>query len=199
MVYRARDRSLDETVAVKLLRRELVGDPDVARRFRSEIKLARRASHPNVCRIHEYGEDGGELYISMELVNGENLKDAVRTRGGLPRAEAYDVAMQVASGLAAIHKEGIVHRDLKTANLMRDATGRVRIMDFGFARPQLSGPGDDSRPAVALGTPEYMSPEQILAHGTVDRRSDLYALGVVLFELFTGTLPFKGDTPWPRC
>ncbi len=195
VVYRAIDRSLDETVALKLLRRELAGDPEVARRFRSEIKFARRVSHPNVCRIHDYGEDKGLLYISMEFVDGENLKSVVRARGALSRDEAYDVALQVAAGLEAIHKEGVIHRDLKTTNLMRDAMGRVRIMDFGIARKLVSVPGDATRPGIALGTPDYMSPEQALAHGEVDARSDLYAFGVVLFELFTGQLPFQGDTP----
>lgn len=197
MVYRAYDRELSEPVAIKVLR------PDVAResgrvvqRFRSEIRLARRVRHRNVCSVYGDGEDGGLLFICMELLPGENLARPVREAGGLPRDEAWDVVLQVACGLVAIHEVGVVHRDLKTANLMRDAVGVVRVMDFGIAKSQ----GDSETRVTAsgstslMGTPEYMSPEQLRGQD-VDARSDLYSLAIVAYELFTGELPLRGETP----
>lgn len=196
MVYRAFDRELGETVAIKVLR------PDVAResgrveqRFRSEIRLARRVRHRNVCPVYGDGEDRGLLYICMELVEGENLARAAREGGGLPPAEAWSAALQVADGLRAIHEVGVVHRDLKTANLMRDRRGVVRVMDFGIAKQHGGGTGGVTVTSTGslMGTPEYMSPEQ-LRGDDVDFRSDLYSLGVVVYELFTGALPFRGET-----
>ncbi len=197
MVYRAFDRELGETVAIKVLR------PDVAsesfrneQRFRSEIRLARRVRHRNVCSIYGDGEDRGLLYICMELIEGENLTRPAREGFGLPPAEAWSATLQVAEGLRAIHEVGVVHRDLKTANLMRDPAGVVRVMDFGIAKQH--GPGATGATVTAtgalMGTPEYMSPEQLRGDG-VDFRSDLYSLGVVVYELFTGALPFRGETP----
>ncbi len=190
-VYRARDRVLEEEVAIKVLRADVTGTEERARRFRSEVQLARRVSHWNVCRIHEYGEDGPLRFISMELVEGETLKDALRRRRRLPTAEAFDVAIQVAEGLTAIHQAGVVHRDLKSANIMLDGAGRARVMDFGIAKPE-AAPGGAS--GYVVGSPEYMSPEQARGRA-VDTRSDLYALGVVTFETFTGEVPFHADTP----
>jgi serine/threonine protein kinase len=190
-VYRARDRVLGEDVAIKVLRADVTGTEERARRFRSEVLLARRVSHWNVCRIHEYGEDGPLRFISMELVEGETIKDALVRRRRLPAAEAFDAAVQVAEGLAAIHRAGVVHRDLKSANVMLDRGGRARVMDFGIAKPE-AAPGGAS--GYVVGSPEYMSPEQ--ARGVaVDARSDLYALGVVVFEMLTGEVPFHADTP----
>jgi len=193
-VYRAHDRVLDETVALKVLRGDAASAPEMARRFRSEIKLARRVAHPSVCRIYEYGEDGSRQYISMELVEGTNLKEVLKQRGALPPEEAYGVAVQVAEGLEAIHRVGIVHRDLKTLNVMMDAHGAAKVMDFGIAK-KIAGEGVTSPSgSYVVGSPEYMSPEQ--ARGQpVDFRSDIYALGIVVFELFTGRVPFRGDTP----
>ena len=197
MVYRAFDRELGETVAIKVLRPDMAGESGrVARRFRSEIRLARRVRHRNVCSVYGDGEDRGLLYICMELVEGENLASAAREKGGLPPFEAWDAALQVADGLRAIHEVGIVHRDLKTANLMRDRHGVVRVMDFGIAkqyRPSTGGPTVTASGSL-MGTPEYMSPEQLRGEET-DFRSDLYSLGVVIYELFTGELPLRGDTP----
>jgi len=195
LVYRAHDAVLDETVALKVLRPNFARTPEADRRFRSEIKLARKVSHRNVCRIHEYGEDGELRYLSMEYIDGVNLKQAVRGKGGLPVEDAREITIQIAKGLQAIHDVGIIHRDLKTANLMRDGRGVVRLMDFGIAKKWgeeigegMTGVGD------IIGTPEYMSPEQ--ARGQkLDFRSDIYALGVVMFELLSGELPFRGDTP----
>ncbi|HKC12765.1 MAG TPA: protein kinase, partial [Vicinamibacteria bacterium] len=193
-VYRARDRVLDEVVALKLLRADVAGTSEMAERFRSEIRLARRVSHWNVCRIHEYGEDGPLQYISMELVEGTHLK-ALLQGGPLPTAQAFDVALQIAEGLQAIHKAGIVHRDLKSLNIMVDAHGIVRIMDFGIAKRLLrEGAAERHASSYVMGTPEYMSPEQ--ARGQkVDFRSDVYALGVVIYEAFTGRVPFRSDAP----
>jgi len=194
-VYRARDRVLQEDVALKVLLPEMSEDEEMGRRFLAEIKLARRVSHPNVCRIHEYGQDGDLRFISMELVDGVDLRRLVGSSLGLPVREALDLAIQAANGIQAIHDVGIVHRDLKTQNLMRDRSGRVKVMDFGIAK-QARGPAGAGLTATGmiLGTPEYMSPEQAGA-GKVDERSDVYALGVVLFEMLTGHVPFHGDTP----
>ncbi len=191
-VYRARDLILEEEVAIKVLRSDVTGTEERARRFRSEVQLARRVSHWNVCRIHEYGEDGLLRFIGMELVEGETLKEALHRKGPFPPAEAFDVSVQVAEGLAAIHQAGVVHRDLKSANIMLDGTGRIRVMDFGIAKPEAEAGAAAS--GYVVGSPEYMSPEQ--ARGVpVDARSDLYALGVVVFETFTGDVPFRADTP----
>lgn len=193
-VYRAYDRVLEEEVALKVLRAEAVGAEDWARRFRSEIKLARKVTHANVCRIHDYGEEGSLRWLSMELVQGENLKQSLARRGRLPPDEAYHLAVQAAEGLTAIHAAGIVHRDLKTLNLMVDGTGRVRVMDFGIAKPAADAATDGGVTGYVLGSPEYMSPEQARGRA-VDLRSDLYSLGIVIYELFTGALPFRADIP----
>lgn len=193
-VYRARDTMLDEVVALKVLRADLGGTPEMGERFRSEIRLARKVTHRNVCRIHEYGEDGPHRFISMQLLDGEDLRQMVRRRGGLPPEEAFEVAIQVAEGLQAIHDEGIIHRDLKSPNIMRDGRGVARLMDFGIAKQWQEGDGGGLTMAGQIvGTPEYMSPEQVRGE-KLDFRSDVYALGIVVFELFTGQLPFKGDT-----
>ena len=192
MVFKAHDRSLDETVAIKVLRPDFAQDPRMAERFRSEIRLARRIRHRNVCAIHDYGEDRGLLYISMELIEGRDLKHVLKEKGGLPPDEAYAVAIQLAEGLQAVHEAGIIHRDLKTPNIMVDAQGVARLMDFGIAKRQ--GDGTLTATGNIVGTPEYMSPEQ--AQGRkVDYRTDIYALGVVVYEIFTGQVPFRGDTP----
>lgn len=197
MVYKAFDRDLGETVAIKVLR------PDLAResgrsehRFRSEIRLARRVRHRNVCSVYGDGEDRGLLYICMELVEGENLARTAREGGGLPAEEAWSAVLQVAEGLGAIHEVGVVHRDLKTANLMRDRDGVVRVMDFGIAKQHGAAGGGATVTATGtlMGTPEYMSPEQLRGE-EVDFRSDLYSLGIVVYELFTGALPFRGEAP----
>jgi serine/threonine protein kinase len=197
MIYRAFDRELEEAVAIKVLR------PDVARqsarierRFRSEIRLARRVRHRNVCSVYGDGKAEGLLYICMELIEGENLAPATRSAGGLSPEDSWDVVLQVVEGLCAIHRAGIVHRDLKTANLMRDREGVVRVMDFGIAKHHVGRTGGATVTATGalMGTPEYMSPEQ-LKGDAVDFRSDLYSLGVVIYELFTGTVPFHGDAP----
>ncbi len=192
-VYRVFDRVLEEDVALKVLREDATDKSEAARRFRTEIKLARRVIHRNVCRIFEYGEEAGRRFISMELIEGTDLK-RVLSQGSLAPDRAYAIAYQIAEGLDAIHGVGIVHRDLKTSNIMLDAAGTVRLMDFGIAKNLDEGATGATATGSVMGTPAYMSPEQ--ARGEkVDFRSDIYALGVVIFELFTGRVPFDGDTP----
>jgi len=191
-VYRAHDRVLDVDVALKVLRSDLPQAAAMEERFRSEIRLARTVSHANVCRIHDYGEEGPLRYISMELIEGENLKERVRRTGPLPPDEALRIATDIAHGLEAIHEAGIVHRDLTPLNVTVDAKGRVRVMDFGIAK-QVSAGAPESTPGYFVGNPLYISPEQ--ARGRpVDARSDVYGLGLVLFEMLTGRPAFGGDS-----
>jgi len=195
MVYKARDHKLEETVAIKVLRSEIASDLDMERRFRTEIRLARKVRHRNVCGIHEYGEEGGLRYIAMEYIEGVDLRKVLTEHGALPPDVAFDTCIHVAEGLQAIHEAGIVHRDLKTANLMRDAQGVVRLMDFGIAKQVGEGATlGATATGLVVGTPEYMSPEQARG-GKIDHRSDVYAMGVVTFEVFTGHVPFRGETP----
>jgi tetratricopeptide (TPR) repeat protein len=192
IVYEAHDRWLDEAVALKVLSLEQTGTPEAHKRFLAEIKLARKVTHPNVCRIHEYGEaEGGVSYISMELLEGKDLRQLLDERPlGLPTEEAFSAALQMAAGLWAIHEVGIIHRDLKTPNAMRDAKGVVKLMDFGIAKDLSKG--GLTKTGEVMGTPEYMSPEQCRGE-KLDQRSDIYALGIVIFEVFTGDVPFTGD------
>ena len=195
MVYRAHDRILDETVAIKVLRPDIADTPVAAQRFISEIKLARAVSHRNVCRIHEYGEDRGIRFVSMAHVDGVDLKHVVSQRGPLPAEEAFEIAIRVADGLQAIHDEGIIHRDLKATNVMVGGRAGVRLMDFGIAKQwnTQTAPGMTATGHI-VGTPECMSPEQVRGE-RLDFRSDVYSLGILVFELFTGSTPFQGDTP----
>jgi len=192
-VYKAIDKKLEEDVAIKVLRDEVSRGEEAEVRFRHEIKLARKVTHKNVCRIHEYGEDGSLRYISMELIEGIDLKQFLKARGVPPASQAFEIALQVADGLQAIHDVGIIHRDLKTPNLMLDGSGVIKLMDFGIAKKSGVEATAATATGMVVGTPDYMSPEQ--ARGLkVDFRSDVYALGIVVFELFTGTLPFAADT-----
>ena len=191
-VYEAIDRVLKERVAVKVLRPQFAREPDMAKRFLSEIRLARRITHPNVCRLHEYGESEGIRYLCMELVDGVNLKDVLRTRR-LAIEDAYDVAMAASEGLGAVHSQGVIHRDFKTANIMIDRRAQVKVMDFGIAKEVGSETTGVSLAGHVLGTPEYMSPEH--AQGMpIDFRSDVYALGCVIFEIFAGRALFQGTS-----
>lgn len=192
LVYKAWDRLLEEEVAIKVLRTDLTPDINAAKRFRSEIKLARRVSHPNICRIHDYGEEGPLGYISMEILSGQDLAKRLSTLPeGLPSDEALSSLLQIAEGLQAIHDVGVLHRDLKPANAIRDERGVIRLMDFGIAKELVSQSATGT--GQTLGTPEYMSPEQCRGED-LDFPSDVYALAIVGYELFTGTLPLRGAT-----
>jgi tetratricopeptide (TPR) repeat protein/TolB-like protein len=191
-VYKAFDSKIGEKIALKLVRPEIATDPSVIERFANEIRLARRITHRNVCRLHDLGDARGTPYITMEYVSGEDLKSMLRMTGGLSPAQTVAVGRQIASGLAEAHRLGVVHRDLKPHNVMIDREGTARIMDFGIAHSARTK-GLTDRGAI-VGTPDYMSPEQAEGEG-VDARSDIYSLGVMLFEMATGRLPFEGLTP----
>jgi eukaryotic-like serine/threonine-protein kinase len=197
VVYRARDRQLDEVVALKVLRSEVMKeDPTLLDRFKQEIKLARRITHRNVLRTHDFGETAGTPYISMEYLEGVTLKDLLRSKGALPLGVGLRIAKQVCQGLEAAHQQGVVHRDIKPQNiLILPETGDLKIMDFGIARVSEMDAGASglTTAGTVMGTPDYIPPEQ--AQGNpADFRSDIYSLGVVLFEIFTGRMPFSGDT-----
>jgi serine/threonine-protein kinase len=197
VVYRARDRQLDEEVALKLLRAEaMTKDPSLLDRFKREVKHARRITHHNVTRTHDFGEADGVPFISMEYLEGVTLKQLVRRHGALPLGVALNFAKQMCRGLAAAHERGVVHRDIKPHNmLIVPESSELKIMDFGIAGSSKVDKRDPSltTAGTVMGTPDYMSPEQ--AQGLpADFRSDIYSLGVVLFEALTGKLPFGGET-----
>jgi serine/threonine protein kinase len=184
-VYRADDLTLGQGVAMKFLPDEAARDEGLLERFRNEVRMARRVSHPNVCRVYDVGDVDGQTFFTMEYVDGEDLASLLRRIGRLPPDKALDIARHLCAGLAAAHAKGVLHRDLKPANIMLDGRGQVVITDFGLA-----GVADDIRgPEVRSGTPAYMSPEQ-LAGREVSTRSDIYALGLVLYEVFTGKRAF---------
>ena len=188
-VYRADDLTLAQPVALKLLPQAFAEDPERLRRFKNEVSVSRQVSHPNVCRVYDIGEIAGEHYISMEFVDGEDLASLLRRIGRLPGDKALEISRQLCAGLAAAHDKGVLHRDLKPENVMLDGRGRVRITDFGLSSlVEQVAPND-----VRSGTPAYMSPEQLTGR-EVTVRSDVYALGLVLFELFTGRRAFEGKS-----
>jgi tetratricopeptide (TPR) repeat protein/TolB-like protein/predicted Ser/Thr protein kinase len=190
-VYKARDMELERFVALKLIRPDLANNPEILRRFKQELILAREVSHRNVIRIFDLGQAEGFKFITMEFVEGRDLRAPLRERGKLSPDEAVRIIAQVCRALEAAHIAGVVHRDLKPQNIMLDAKDRVYVMDFGIAH-SLETPGMTQTGAL-MGTPEYMSPEQ--AKGMkVDARSDLFALGIIFYELLTGISPYKADT-----
>jgi CheY-like chemotaxis protein len=192
-VYRAFDRELEEDVAIKMIKPALMTDPTVVERFKQEIRLARRISHPNVVRTHDLGEWEGVYYLTMEFVEGITVRDLIDSRGKLGVSAALAISTQLASALAVAHEQGVIHRDIKPQNLLLDAGGVLKVMDFGVAR-LAERKSTLTEVGLAVGTPAYMSPEQLLAE-TIDARSDLYSVGVVLFECLTGALPFEAESP----
>jgi len=191
-VYRVLDRKINEEIALKLLKPEVAADARIIERFKNELKLARKIVHKNICRLYDINEAAGGLFITMEYVPGENLKSLVREGRPVAEDEAVSIAGQVGEGLAEAHRLGVVHRDLKPQNIMLDPGGGVHIMDFGIAR--LMGGSEMTEAGTIIGTPEYMSPEQVEGR-PVDQRSDIYSLGIILYELVTGRVPFSGETP----
>jgi len=190
-VYRVEDLKIKEEVALKILRPEISVDRNQIDRFSNEIKLARRISHKNVCRMYHFGDEKGLYYMIMEYVQGEDLKSTLRRVGPLSAGKAVLIANQICKGLSEAHSLGIIHRDLKPQNIMIDKQGNVRIMDFGVSRFVKGKSITDV--GTVIGTPEYMSPEQASAK-EVDHRSDLYSVGVIIYEMVTGRTPFSGDT-----
>lgn len=191
-VYRAIDETLHREVAIKVLNAEL-NDPEVARRFRSEAITVARLSHPGIATIYELFQHDGEWLMVMEFLRGETLEHVIGRLGRLAPERAAGLCMQSLAALAHAHSMGVVHRDLKPANVMLTHGGDIKIMDFGIAR--VSGTEHLTNVGFMMGTPAYMAPEQVMGH-EIDARSDLYAMGVVLFRLITGQLPFKGDSPF---
>ncbi len=188
-VYRADDLTLGQAVALKFLPEQATSDEALLERFRNEVRIARKVSHPNVCRVYDVGEVDGNTFFTMEYVDGEDLASLLRRIGRLPSDKALEIARQLCAGLAAAHAKGVLHRDLKPANIMLDGRGQVVVTDFGLAGlvGQIAG-GD-----VRSGTPAYMAPEQ-LEGKEVNVRSDIYALGLVLYEIFTGKRAFVAET-----
>jgi serine/threonine protein kinase len=188
-VYRADDLVLNQAVALKFLPPDVTGNPQALDRFRNEVRIARQVSHPNVCRVYDLGELDGQLFLSMEYVDGEDLGVLLRRIGRLPEPKALEISRKLCAGLAAAHEKGVLHRDLKPGNIMLDSHGQVLITDFGLAA--LAGQIEGAE--IRNGTPAYMAPEQ-LDGKEVTVKSEIYSLGLVLYEIFTGKRPFESAT-----
>ncbi len=190
-VFLARDETLERWVAVKVMHREISDQPDQIERFRREARSVAQLSHPNVVSVIDAGEDGGYPYIVLEYVEGETLKQRIERLGRLPVDEAVAYAIEIGRGLAAAHARRMVHRDVKPQNVLIDTEGRAKVTDFGIAR-SLESDGLTKTGRV-LGTTDYVAPEQAMGQG-VDSRSDIYSLGVLLYEMLTGEVPFRAET-----
>lgn len=191
VVYRVRDRETDEKLALKVIRADLVADSRLLERLKRELRLARRITHINVCRLHEFHRTPVLAFVTMELIDGETLRSVLHRRGTIGLEEGIGIARQICAALGEAHKQGIVHRDLKPDNIMLDRSGTVKVMDFGIARCVDTV---NTFTSGTLGTPGYMSPEQVEGQ-PVDGRTDIYALGLILYEVFTGVVAFAADTP----
>lgn len=191
-LYRVLDTKIDQEVALKILRPEISRDPQTIGRFSNELRLARQVAHKNVCRMYHLGEDEGTHFIIMEFIPGQDLQSMIKMTKQLSMETAVSIAKQISEGLAEAHRLDVIHRDLKPGNVMIDREGNARVLDFGIARSLKSRGMTES--GHMIGTPEYMSPEQAQDTG-VDQRSDIYSLGIMLYEMVTGKVPFTGDTP----
>ncbi|MCJ7681551.1 MAG: serine/threonine protein kinase, partial [Candidatus Aminicenantes bacterium] len=191
-VYKVFDTEIKEKIALKLLKPEIAADEQTITRFRNELKFARKIGHRNVCKMFDLNKSDETYFITMEYVSGEDLKSFISRVGRLPVAKAVTIAEQVCEGLVEAHHQGVIHRDLKPQNIMIDREGNAKIMDFGIAR-FIRAKGITNA-GILIGTPEYLSPEQAETKD-VDHRSDLYTLGIILYEMLTGTVPFDGETP----
>src|SRR5579864_3677507 len=190
-VYKARDLELDRMVALKVIRPELAKHPSIIERFKKELLLSQRVTHRNVIRIYDLGEGDGVKFITMEFIEGEDLRSLIHERKKFPPEEAVHIMEQVCLALDAAHQVDVIHRDLKPQNVMRDKAGRILVMDFGLART-LQGDGMTQTGAL-VGTMEYMSPEQALAK-ELDQRSDIFSAGLIFYELLTGQMPYRADS-----
>jgi beta-lactam-binding protein with PASTA domain len=191
-VYLSHDLKLDRTVAVKVMHPGLAQDDDFVRRFIHEAKSAAALSHPNVVAVFDQGADGPNVFLAMEYVPGRTLRDVLEQRGRLGPREALTLMQPVLAALAAAHRAGLVHRDVKPENVLVMGDGRIKVADFGLARAESAS--KQTKTGMLLGTVGYLAPEQVLS-GTTDARADVYAAGIMLFELLTGRQPYEGDTP----
>lgn len=193
LVFKAVDSELGEVIAIKVLKGEFVNeDPTALERFKSEIRLARRISHRNVVRTHDFGEFGGTYFITMEYVEGKSLKDAIKNRGKLPVQATLTVGKQLCRALEVAHEQGVIHRDIKPQNMVVEPDGVLKVMDFGIARMAKRTSGM-TQAGMVVGTPEYMAPEQLMGD-EIDARADLYSAGCVLYECLTGRVPITADS-----
>ncbi len=193
MVYKARDRELEEDMAIKTLHSDLLrGDSSLVDRFKAEIRLTRRLSHPSIVRTHDFGESDGVYYLTMEYIEGVTARKLIDTRGTLGVPSTLAIATQLAKSLAVAHEGGVIHRDIKPQNLLLDKEGELKVLDFGVAR-LVEHTSQRTEVGMVVGTPAYMAPEQLLEE-TTDERSDLYSVGVVMYECLTGRLPFEGKS-----
>lgn len=191
VVYRARDSALGRVVALKMLSAELGGEDEIHQRFQREVEAVGRLSHPNIVTVYDMGDSGGQLYMAMELLEGDDLRRLIERRVEIPVVDRVRILVQICEGLAYAHSRGVIHRDIKPANILVTAQGRVKILDFGLAR--VATRATITRHGLILGTPDYMSPEQAMGR-TVDHRSDLFSAGSVFYEFLSFTKPFRGKT-----
>jgi serine/threonine-protein kinase len=191
VVYRARDQSLGRVVALKMLSAELSGEEELLQRFQREAEAVGRLSHPNIVTVYDVGDAEGQLYMAMELLEGDDLRSLIERRLPIPLADRVRILQKICEGIAYAHSKGVVHRDIKPANILVTSDGRVKLLDFGLAR--VATRSTITRQGVILGTPDYMAPEQAMGKGT-DRRSDAFSAGAVFYEVLAGGKPFRSKT-----